>query len=219
MENRSTPQGRRRRMRKISLAVKIAISFSVVAVILVLGLVLTLQSGTPSKQSVVKPNANSSEALTELRQVVDASVAKLGKTGWTEVSHVAHKITIFDPSSDLKYQTAEYYTQPKQDAYVLGSVDIVPFNLMQRLEEESQDYVVYKTATGLGVKYKDTVSNGTSVTEYEVSGGVLVSQVVRDRIGQKNELKAQTDFFYGLDSAGHAALVWANNHISTGGHD
>jgi hypothetical protein len=206
-------------MSKYGAPIKIAISFISLALLLTIGFLLT--SGQKSTESAPASTSDTDgkTEYTKLRQVVDATVAKLGATGWTEVNTSTNEVIVFDPSSKLEYQIATYTPKSSNKGSVLGSVMIGPFDLMMNLEERTEDFKVYETEAGFGLKYIDTLENGTSVTEYEVQDGVMISATVRDRIGKKNELNVVTQYFYGLDNAGKKALVYANNHIEQGGHD
>jgi len=206
-------------MRRLSLTAKAIIILTALAVLLLVGAVIAPQLGSGTPAANIKKSPNSNAASQALRKAVDLTVARLGQTGWTEVNHQAKTVTVFDPSSKLEFQIAQYVTKPPQKAEVLGSAMIAPFRLMELLEEDSDSYAFYATEKGYGMKFKDTLNNGTSATEYEVEDGVLRSLSVRDRIGQENELNARTDFYYGLDKEGKKALSWANSHISRGGHD
>jgi hypothetical protein len=206
-------------MSKLNFATKAVIAFLSLAILLGIGLVLSSQIQPTKSEPSTTEQSSSGVSLDRAVEIVSATVAKLGETGWTQVNTSSTETIVFDPSSRLAYQIAAYKTKPKTDAQVYGSIMIEPFDLMRKIEEQSEDYVLYKTEFGFGLKFKDSKLNGTVMTEYEVSKGVLTAMVVRDRIGKKNELNVRTEFFYGLDKAGHKALKYANEHLSFGGHD
>jgi hypothetical protein len=199
--------------------IKFAIAFLALALLLLVGFVLTTSQPNAKNETSSSSAVDAESAFNKLRQAVDATVAKLGTTGWTEINKSTKEVIVFDPSSKLDFQIASYTPKSSYKPSVLGSVRIGPFDLMSKLEEATSDYIVYETESGYGIKYVDVTENGTSVTEYEIQDGVLISATVRDRIGKKNELNVVTLYFYGLDEEGLEALNYANNHLPEGGHD
>lgn len=200
-------------------SIKYASIFVTIALLLIFGYLLTSNQTNTDKQTPTSSASSDKSAHSRLRDVVDATVAKLGTTGWTEVNTSTKEVIVFDPSSKLNYQIASYKPGSSYKPTVLGSIMIGPFELMWKLEEDMDDYKVYETSEGFGLKWVDTAENGTSVTEYEIKDGVLVSATIRDRIGKKNELNVLTKYFYGLDTSGKQALDYANQHLQEGGHD
>jgi hypothetical protein len=207
---------------KLNSALAIATSVLAAAVIAGTAVVVTTPPNPNPKPSMQASQAVGSssgeEAKTALRAVVDASIAKLGSTGWVQVQVKTGKRVFFDPTYEGEYKVAAKGT-PDGNPFVHGSMfEVIPFDLMDKLERTPEDLSVTVRGDTITVKNVDTAANGTAFTEYKIADGLIVSATIRDRVGAKNELKDVTQCHYGLDSVAKSDLIYANENQSFG-HD
>ncbi len=158
-------------------------------------------------------------AALELRAIVDASIARMGTNGYVQENLKTGARVIFDPTYKGEYQFVGQVSEKAKAAVHGSGFETYPFALMEQLELTYEDITVTKTGDLFVVKQKDTAADGTAFTEYQVKDGVIIGATIRDRVGAKNELKDVNVCYYGLDKAAKEAVVWANEHQSTGGHD
>ena len=174
-----------------------------------------------------KPNASASAspkksvetgALAMLHNAINNSIAKLGSTGYVQVTQKTGKRVFFDPSYKGEYQVAAK-DGVGGTPYVEGSMfEVIPVTLLEDLFSRENDFKVTQKGDIFTVAHTDTAANGTAIVEYRVTDGLIVSATVRDHIGKKNELKVLTICHYGLDREAKTDLVYANKH-QTFGHD
>lgn len=170
-------------------------------------------SPSPAKE------ATTEDASSELRRIVDASVAKLGSTGWVQENPKTGKRVFFDPLGINGGKIAARDSKTSKP-YLQGSMfEVVPFELMGLLERTPEDIKVTKDGEVFTVAYRDVMAKGSAFFEYQVQSGVIVSKTIRDRVGQKNELNVLIVCRYGLDETAKADLLYANNNPQVGGHD
>lgn len=171
-----------------------------------------------------KPNSTTSPsstkgitgAATELRRIVDASIATLGTTGWVQVNEGTGKRVFFDPSYKGEYKVAARESKTSEP-YVEGSMfEVVPFELMDLLERTPQELKVSKTNDIFMVSFVDSMAKGTAVTEYKIENGLIVSKTIRDHVGKSNEVHSLVSCHYGLDAQAKADLDFANQHQIVG---